>query len=97
MSVSGKVLCEGRRGGRGGGESQQQAQGSSRPWRTTHLHRFLGVLRDLRVRRQRLLHDARNVGDGQEAVLLPHLGLGRRHRCHDTSFLRPLDSNLNLF
>nr|GMC77124.1 hypothetical protein TorRG33x02_100610 [Ipomoea batatas] len=35
------------------------------------LHRLLGVLRDLRVRRQRLLHDPAHVGYRQEPVLLP--------------------------
>ena len=37
------------------------------------MHRLLGVLCDLGVGRQRLLHDAADVGDGQEAVLLPAL------------------------
>jgi hypothetical protein len=34
------------------------------------LHRLLGLLGDLGVRRQRLLHDARHVRDGKEPVLL---------------------------
>ena len=35
------------------------------------LHRLLGVLCNLGVARQRLLHDAADVGNRQEAVLLP--------------------------
>lgn len=38
------------------------------------LHRLLRVLRDLRVRRQRLLHDPAHVRDRKQPVLLP-----RRH------------------
>jgi hypothetical protein len=35
------------------------------------LHRLLGLLGDLGVGRQDLLHDAADVGDGQQPVLLP--------------------------
>lgn len=55
--------------------------------RYTLLHRLLRVLRNLRVVRQRFLHDPADVGDGQETVLLPDAApslislLRLRHAC----------------
>lgn len=42
--------------------------------RDTFLHRLLRVLGDLGVVGKRPLHDAADVGDGQEPVLFPHHG-----------------------
>ena len=49
------------------------------------LHRLLGVLCNLGVARQRLLHDAADVGNRQEAVLLPaHTHTARGSGTHST-------------
>jgi len=40
------------------------------------LHGFLGVLGDFAVGGKRFLHDAADVGDGEEAVLLAEIGAG---------------------
>ena len=61
----------GRRAGKGG-----KRPGGGCVCVGAYLHRLLGILGDLGVGRERLLHDARDVGDGEEAVLLPDIRLG---------------------
>ena len=39
------------------------------------LHSFLGVLGDFPIGRKRFLHDAADVGDREEAVLLAEIGV----------------------